>query len=216
MTKSSQPQPQSQSNVDKVVSSLALFCVGICFVVWADAVTDWLAIALGVIALIYAIVVLIKFIRLPAELRTTLPLFYFVLSATAGVLLVTRANFVKEAISFIIGIYVILTCAVQLMNISELRRRTSEKIGSYLWSIIGIVVGVLCVTGQFIIPDALARLTGVALIVYSIVYLGGFIAIKVTQKKVQKDIDRALGIKEGEIVSAPKSEKSKSSKKSKN
>lgn len=191
----------SSSKLEKTVTSIALLCVGVCFVVWADKVTEWIAILFGVIALVYALVRFIKFIKTEPEKRTTLPLFYIILSAAAGVLLVSRANFIKEAISFVVGIYIILTCSIQLLGISGLRRRMGVLVGSLAWPVIGIVVGILCITGQFIIPDELARLTGVVLIIYAIVYLTGLFVVESAVKKSKnnheyKKIEEAVIVKE--------------------
>ena len=212
-----------ESSIDKIVSPVALLCVGICFVVWADQVTEWIAILLGFVALIYAAVSIAKFIKTAPEKRTTLSLFYIVLSACAGILLVSRAGFVKEAISFVIGIYIILTCSVQLLNISTARRKTDLKVGSYLWPTLGIVIGILCISGQFIIPNELARLTGIALIIYAIVYLAGFTIFKKEVKKSASHKERARieeatiikEAKEAEIVEPKDSESPNHSKKSK-
>ncbi|MBQ7802596.1 DUF308 domain-containing protein [Candidatus Saccharibacteria bacterium] len=199
----------SNNNTDKVISSVALCAVGICFVVWADEVTEWLAVFLGVVALIYALVGLFRFLRADPEVRTTLSLFYVILSFAAGILLVSRASFIKEAISFIIGIYIILTSSVQLLNLTDARRKLGVKFGSVLWPAIGIVVGLLCVTGQFIIPNELARLTGIVMIIYSIVYITGILSAKV----VEKEVDPTRRIKEGEIVEDKTAKKSTGKKK---
>ena len=200
---------KKELKLDRIVSCIALFCVGICFVVWADQVTEWIAILFGVIALIYSITKLIIFLRLASERRTTLSLFYIVLSFCAGLLLVSRASFIKEAISFIVGVYIILTSSIQLFNVTELRHRTNSHIGSLIWPIIGMIVGFLCVSGQFIIPDELARLTGIVLIIYAVAYLVGFLTISRQTKEVQKRADKTLRIKEGEIVKEPKSSSKK-------
>ena len=211
---------KQDSSLDKIVSSVALLCVGVCFVVWADKVTEWIAILFGIIALIYATVKFILFLKTDPEKRTTLPLLYIILSAAVGILLVSRANFIKEAISFVVGVYIILTCSVQLLNISSLRRRTGLLVGSYAWSVIGIIVGALCVGGQFIIPDELARLTGVVLIIYAIVYLTGFVVVRSAVKKsdVGKErvkIEEAVIVKEAKESEAAGTEAKKLSKKSK-
>ncbi|MBQ3261490.1 DUF308 domain-containing protein [Candidatus Saccharibacteria bacterium] len=192
------------STLDKIVSSIALFCIGLCFVVWADQVTEWIAILFGIIALIYAIVKLITFLRLAPERRTTLLLLYVILSFAAGVLLVSRASFIKEAISFVIGIYIILTSSIQLLNVSDFRRRTKSHAGSYLWPAIGIVVGILCVTGQFIVPNELARLTGLVMMVYAAVYLTGFLTFSRNKNTISKAIKDTPKIREGEIVKEKK------------
>ncbi|MBR3594708.1 DUF308 domain-containing protein [Candidatus Saccharibacteria bacterium] len=192
---------QESSNLEKIVSAFALIAVGVCFVVWADKVTEWIAIALGVLALVAATIHAVKFFKTEPEKRTTTGLFSIILVAAVGVLLVSRADFVKDAISFIIGVYIILSCAIQMMSISALRHRTKLLLGSYTWPVIGIIIGVLCVTGRFIVPDALATLTGVALIFYGVVYLLGLVtiekAMKTTKAKAsQKKIAEATIVKE--------------------
>lgn len=212
-----------ESSINKTVSSIALLCVGICFVVWADQVTEWIAIFLGAIALTYAAASSIKFIKTAPEKRTTLSLFYIVLSACAGILLVSRAGFIKEAISFIIGIYIILTCSAQLLNISTIRHKTGLVVGSYLWPTLGIIIGILCISGQFIIPNELVRLTGIALIVYAIVYLTGFAVFRKevresSPRKARARIEEATIIKEAkeaEVVERKDSESHNPSKKTK-
>jgi uncharacterized membrane protein HdeD (DUF308 family) len=208
-----------ESSLDKIVSSVALICVGVCFVVWADKVTEWIAILFGVISLIYACARAIKFFKTNPEKRTTLPLFYIILSATVGILLVSRANFIKEAISFVVGVYIILTCSTQLLGISTARHKSGLLVGSYLWPMLGIFVGILCITGQFIIPDELARLTGVALIIYGIVYLTGFAVFKSATKKAGKTehlkIEEAVIVKEAHEAEVKEVKHEKNSKKSK-
>lgn len=208
-------QTSHESKVDKIVSSLALLGVGVCCIVWADKVTEWIAIVLGVLALIYSIINFIKFLTGGPLARTTLRLFYIVLSFAAGLLLVSRASFVKEAISFIIGVYIILTSSVQLLNLSDIRRLVGRKIGTYAWSVIGIIVGLLCITGQFIIPDELTRLTGIVMVIYAIVYLAGFFTFEKSEQQVEAKRD-VKKIKEGEVVaSSGEAKKSAKSKKSK-
>ncbi|MBR3319309.1 DUF308 domain-containing protein [Candidatus Saccharibacteria bacterium] len=212
-----------ETSIDKTVSSIALLCVGICLVVWADKVTDWISILFGTILLVHAIIKFITFIKITPEKRTTLSLFYIILAACAGILLVSRADFIKEAISFIIGIYIILTCSVQLLSISTMRRKTGLAIGSYLWPAIGIIIGLLCISGQFIVPNELARLTGIALIVYAVVYLAGFAVFKKEVKKSTsrqehaqiKEANIVREAKEAEIVKPKNSRPHKHSKKSK-
>ena len=192
------------SSLDQLVTPFALLAVGVCFAVWADQVTEWIAIILGVCAIFYAVLALVKFLKSAPELRTTLSLFYVILSFCAGVLLVSRASFIKEAISFVVGVYIILSSSVSLLNLSTLRRKTGLPAGSYLWYIIGLAVGFLCISGQFIIPNELARLTGIVLIIYALADLLSFFTLRSVKKQAEKQLDQSLGIKEGKIVKEKK------------
>lgn len=207
---------QESSNLEKVASAVALLAVGVCFVVWSDKVTEWIAVALGVLALIAAAVRAIKFFRAKPEERTTMGLFGVIFLAAVGVLLVSRADFIKEAISFIIGLYIVLSCSVQLLNLSALRRKNIALTGSFTWYIIGIIIGILCITGQFIVPDALATLTGIALIIYGIVYLLGLVTVQkvvktASHQTAHNEIAEAVIVKEAKEAEV----KEKPSKKSK-
>ncbi|MBQ1528461.1 DUF308 domain-containing protein, partial [Candidatus Saccharibacteria bacterium] len=169
---------QESSKFEKVAGALALLAVGVCFVVWADKVTEWIAIALGVLALLAAAIHTIKFFKTSPDKRTSVSLCGIILAAAVGILLISRADFVKEAISFVVGLYIILSCSIQLMTVSALRHTTKLYLGSYAWPALGILIGILCITGQFIVPDALATVTGIALIVYGVVYLLGLFTIE--------------------------------------
>lgn len=201
------------NSFDQIVTPLALLAVGICFTVWADEVTEWIAIILGICAILYAVFALIRFLKSAPELRTTISLFYIILAFSAGVLLVSRASFIKEAISFVVGVYIILSSSISLLNLSSLRRKTGLATSSYIWPAIGIVVGLLCITGQFIIPNELARLTGIVLVIYAIADLISFFTLRSVKKQAEKEFDAALGIKEGKIIKERKSKNTSKSKK---
>lgn len=193
---------QETSILEKIVSALALLIVGVCLVVWADKVTEWIAIALGVMSLITATVHAAKYLQAKPGNRTPFSLFIVVILAAVGVMLVSRADFIKEAISFIIGIYIIFSCAAQLMALSALRRQNIAT-KSYFWPVAGIIIGIFCITGKFIVPDALATITGIALIIYSIVYLAGLVTIgriikAEASKTPKKKIAGAVIVKEAE------------------
>lgn len=192
------------SLLEKIATPVALLAVGICFIVWADAVTDWIALAFGVCALVFAVYRLIRFFKANPETRSTTDLLYIILGFATGILLISRTSFVKEAISFVVGVYIILSSAVSLLNISALRRKTSTLVGSYVWPLIGLVVGALCISGQFIIPNELARLTGVVLVVYALADLLSIFTLRSIKKQTEKQIDKTLGIQEAKIVKKDK------------
>ena len=192
---------KTSSKPEKVITSIALLFIGICFIVWADKITDWLATLFGVLALIYAFIKIVKYAKTNPGERTTLPLFYIIISTAVGITLVSHADFIKEVISFAIGIYIIMTCSVQLLGISKLHRTKS-----LVWPIIGIIVGILCITGRFIVPNEIARLIGIALIIYAIVYLTGVATIESAVKKSNKK-DEYKKIEEAVIVKEAKATK---------
>ncbi len=202
---------KSSLRIEKATSAIVLLCVGVCLVIWADKLTDWILIALGIISFIYAGINLLRFMKAKPGERTEVSLFGVILAAAVGALLVSRADFVKEAISFIIGIYIILTCTTQALGISALRRRTGLMLGNYIWSVIGIIVGIFCITGRFIVPDAIATIMGIALIIYALSYLIGFTTFKKAEESQPKKTTDHLRIEEAVIVKEAKTKKPKKS-----
>lgn len=207
---------QESRNLEKIISALALITIGVCLILWADKITKWFAIGLGVFALVVAAARAVKYFKAKPSQHTSGNLFSIVLVAVVGLLLVSRADFVKEAISFVVGVYIILSCSVQLVILSSLRRQSAATSRAFVWAIIGIIVGILCIIGKFIVPDALTTIAGIALVVYGVVYLLGLITIqkviktakpKSSQKKIA-EADIVKEAKEAEVVKpSPKTKK---------
>ena len=207
---------------DRFVSAFALFCIGICCIIWAEQVIDAIVVVLGVVALVFAATNLIKFLRAAPGSRTTLSLFVVLMSFVFGLMLVFRTSLVKDAISFFVGLYIILTSAVNLMDLLSLSRRVSLNPSAFLWPVLGLLVGFLCVSGQFVVPDQLARLTGFVLVIYSVVTIFGLLSVSSFLKtaEIQEAVVVEPSSKSSKFKKSSKasksSKKSSSSKSSKN
>ena len=82
---------------------------------------------------------------------------------------------------------------------------------------LGLFVGIFCVTGQFIIPDALATVTGAALIVYGVVYMISLVSFSKAEKTYaakteHKKIEEAVIIKESKDTKTTEKPSKKSDK----
>ena len=198
---------KQSSNLEKILSAVALLIVGACLVIWSDKVTKWIAIALGVISLIVAAVRVAKYLQASPENRPLFGLFGIVPLTVIGIVLVTKADFVKEAISFIVGFYIVFSCMTQLMTLSALRRRDVPT-KSYFWPVVGVIIGILCIVGRFIVPNALVAVAGIALIVYAVVYLIGLgmmnnIIKEAKPRPSHKEVVETSTIQEAEIIKKP-------------
>ncbi|MBR3180464.1 DUF308 domain-containing protein [Candidatus Saccharibacteria bacterium] len=182
---------------DKIISSIALFCVGLCLIVWAEQVTDLIVVALGALSLLYSFVGILRFVKASPKERTNFSLFLIVLSFVLGLLLIAKTDFVKSAITIIIGFCIILYSVISIANLAAIKKAANLSFVAFIWPVVTLILGFLCISGQFIIPDQLARLTGIILVVCAIVYFAGIVSIS----NQIKTIEKATGIKEAEVVS---------------
>lgn len=152
-----------------IILYVCMFIVGICLLVWADKVTNFVSILLGSLAILYGIGIFVSYFK--NNYRSFSDNLYFVYSiviAILGFVMVFRVDFLKELISFIIGIYIILSSVLQLQEIYNVKKRVNANMkSSVVLSCIGIFVGLLCIVGKFIIQDAIVSFIGIMLIIYS-------------------------------------------------
>ena len=94
--------------------------------------------------------------------------------------MIFRVDFLKELISFIIGIYILLSSIIKLSDAISLSKNTNNK-KSIIASLLLVLVGIMCIAGKFIIPDAMITFLGIMLTLYSIISI---IDVIVLNKKV--------------------------------
>ena len=198
-----------QEKTREIVSAGVLFFVGILLFAYADKILDWISVILGALAIAYSVITLLSYISASPKDRRETSIFLIVLAAAAGIVLISKSTFIREMISFIIGIYIILTSALQLSAIIDFKRLTGIKIKSVVLPILGIIIGAFCISGDLLVPDAIIHYTGILLSVYSIIEIASILLFSKEEKKAKKSAPK---IQEGEVVSEPKSEK-KSTKK---
>ena len=89
-----------------------------------------------------------------------------------GCILIFRVNFLKELISFIVGIYIVLSSTMKLHEILTLQKKDNVNMKKPLIiTLILIFLGLLCILGKFLIPDLMVRVMGVILVIYSIMMI---------------------------------------------
>ncbi len=194
-----------QNKKGEVASAVVLFFVGILLFIYADKILDWISVIFGALCIAYSVITLLSHISAKPKDRREVSIFLIVLTAAAGIVLISKSTFVREMISFVVGIYIILTSALQLSAILDFKRLTGIRLKSIILPVIGIIIGVLCVSGDFLIPDALIQYTGILLSVYSIIDIVSILIFSKEEKKAKKQPK----IQEGEIVAEAGEEKAK-------
>ena len=164
---------------DIVVDGFILI-LGISLVVWADKVTNIVSVLLGVMAILYGIIVFVNYFRKQDKLFSDTMMFtYGIVLFVMGIILIFKVEFLKELISFVIGIYITLTSAMRLHETITVSRASNKKMTPALvLSIVGIVVGLLAITLKLIFPDLIVQYIGVLLIIYSVVNMVNVIMIR--------------------------------------
>ena len=153
-----------KKKIADIILSLLLFVVGICLLFWSDEVIKVVTILLGSIFILYGIRAIIKYYKL--EPRSILLLSIGIISIVIGIILLFRQNIISEIISFIVGIFIIISSIGSLTNALEFRNH-NYMIGIGL-SITGIIIGILCIIGKLLIPNIVLQFMGVLLIIYSV------------------------------------------------
>ena len=163
--------------------ALMLLCVlilGVCLTVWADKVTTLVSILLGVLAIVYGISAFVSYFRNQDKIVNDRMQFLFgIVVLVIGFTLIFRVEFLKGLISFVIGIYIFLSSIIRLKECLDLKKSLNVKMTSaIILSVLGIVIGLLCIVGKFFVPDIIVTYIGIMLIVYSIISFIEFIIVK--------------------------------------
>ena len=160
-----------KKNLNAILFNFGILVLGICLIIWADKVTSLVSILLGSIIVLYGIISIISYFKVKDKVfNDTLHFVYGIFILVIGSVLIFRVDFLKELISFIIGIYIVLASVIKLHEYIIVKKNNNIKLTSSLvLSIIGLVLGILCIVGKFLIPDIIVLLIGYILVMYSLV-----------------------------------------------
>ena len=168
---------------DFLSEALMLMCVlilGVCLTIWADKVTTLVSILLGCLAVIYGISAFISYFNNQDRIVHDRMQFIFgIVVLVIGFVLIFKVDFLKELVSFVIGIYITLSSILRLQECINVGKNLKVKMtGAIVLSILGIIIGVLCVAGKFLFPDVIVKFIGIMLIVYSVISFIELIIVK--------------------------------------
>ena len=165
--------------LSEVLMYLCILALGISLTIWADKVTSIVSIILGILAILYAITKFVNYFNNKERVTAdNLSLVYAVVILVVGLILIIKVNFLKELISLIIGIYILLSSILKLSESINIGKTTGAKLnGPTILSLIGILIGILCIAGKFILPDVIVTYIGIMLILYSIISIAELILV---------------------------------------
>lgn len=185
----------SKTNLALSFGDVVMLVLGVCLLIWADKVTSFISIAFGVLMLIYAAYTIIDCLR--TKQNSSSKIITAIALCIAGLFLIIQNSFLKELVSAIIGIFIVIIGIVKLQNAIHSKPYNPKYLTPLILALIEILCGVLCITGRFIVPDLILQFLGVLLIISSLSDIIGSIMIYKAPKGVEKEAIEA------EIVDKP-------------
>ena len=111
-----------------------MLILGLALAMWAEKVTNIVSILLGVLALVYAAFGFISFFQdKERKVEDNAKLIYAIVMLVIGGILIFKVGFLKELVSFVIGIYIFITSLLKLSQTIKIK----NKIGIILSGILG-------------------------------------------------------------------------------
>lgn len=166
--------------ISDVVLIICMLILGLLLIVWADKVTNIFSITLGILAIVYGIISFVNYFKIKDKtFGNMLTFVYGIFILVLGFILVFRVDFLKELISFIIGIYILLSSLLKLHEVLLLQKNDNIKLtSSIVIVLIGVLLGILCILGKFLIPDMIVTFIGIILVIYSIMFIVNMVLLK--------------------------------------
>ena len=154
-----------KEKITDIIMAILVILFGLFLVIWADEVTNAMSIVIGILIILYGIRKIYEYFTFKVD---TGNIIIGIISIVFGLFLTINLSFIKELISFIIGIYILLISINSLITILKLNS-VAKYNKSIILTVIGIIIGFLCIIGKFIIPDLFLRFTGIMIIVFGII-----------------------------------------------
>ena len=186
---------KSKTGLALTIGDIVMLALGICLIIWADKVTSFISIAFGAIMLVYAAYIFIDYLRSKQNAGTKI--FTSLALCIAGLFLIINNSFLKELVSVIIGVFIVIIGILKLQDALHSKAFNPKYQTPLILALVEILCGVLCITGRFIVPDIILQVLGVLLIIASLSDIIGGVMIFKAPKGVEKEAIEA------EIVDKP-------------
>ena len=172
-----------------IYMNVVLLALGIALVIWADKVTSLISIIIGATFLVLAAYNLIAYLRVENRDMKEMPkLVSAIALGIAGGFLIIQNGLIKEVISIVVGIFLLIESIFRLQDALESKKSNPNYKNPLILSIVGIVLGMLCIFGKIIIPDLMLQVFGIILIIFSIVDMTGGAMVTQATKKVKATV----------------------------
>ena len=173
--------------------NVILLALGICLLIWADKVTSFISIAIGILFLVYAAYNFIAWYRVEnRNMSDNAKLITAIALGVAGAFLIIEKDFLKELISIVLGIFLLIESIFRLQDALNSKKFNPNYKNALILAIIGVVCGALCIFGKIIVPDLVVQVLGVLLIIFAVSDMTGGIMVKQSYKSSAKTVDAKI------------------------
>ena len=164
---------------NEIIVSVLLFIIGTIIFIWANKVTNTISLIIGILLIVFGILRGVNFFI--SKNNNTISLLAAIIILVMGIVLILRPSIISEIISFVVGIYILLS-SLSNLNITLNNKRSNNYHLNLILAIIGIILGILCILGKILIPDLILRYLGLMLMIYSVISAIGVKSIKFIKK----------------------------------
>jgi uncharacterized membrane protein HdeD (DUF308 family) len=173
--------------------NIILLALGICLLIWADQVTSFISIAIGVTFAVYAFYNFIAWARVENRTASDTPkLITAIALGIAGGFLIIQNGFIKEVISIIVGVFLLIESIFRMQDAINSKKFNPNYKNALTLAVIGVVCGALCVFGKLIIPNLMIQILGVLLIIFAFVDMTGGIMVGKSAKTAAKTVNAKI------------------------
>lgn len=165
----SKQKHQSKSFMALAAADLIIIALGVCLIAWAGQFTSIISIIIGILFGLYGLYDILAYLRAKESNRDISRVIAGIALLAGGAFLILQNGFIKDFISVFVGICIIVESLSKLQDTMALKSAGFKDYKRPLiFSIIGIVCGVLCVVGKIIVPNLFLQILGVMMIIFSV------------------------------------------------
>ena len=165
-----------------VIVDVILLILGVCLIIWADKVTNAISIAIGSLFILYALYNFIDYYRAKPGEKHIVNLITGLAMLIAGIFLCTNTGFIKEALSFVVGAFIVIISLIRLQDSLKLRKSSSSYQLPLYMAIIGVLAGTLMILGKIFITDIFMQVIGVFIVIFALSNMTGHITLSRAKK----------------------------------
>ena len=165
-----------------IIVDFIILILGFCLIIWADKVTNAISIGIGALFILYALYNFIGYYRAKPGEKHIMNLITGLAMIIAGIFLCTNTGFIKEAISFVVGAFIVIISLIRLQDSLNLRRAGGKYQIPLYSALIGILAGTLLILGKIFITDLMMQVIGACFVVFAISNMTGHISLAKAKK----------------------------------
>ena len=158
----------------ELIRAIVIIVFSIFLVINAQDLSNTISVIIGIIIAVSSVGELLTYIKIKDKAL----IINGIIGIIVGLIIAFNETLLKNVFSFVMGIFIILDCIKRWNECNIYVTEKNNKVLIYkVFLILGIILGLVCILGKFIIPDMIIRLIGIVLFIYGIIELINFFII---------------------------------------